>query len=97
MLTFDGGLPLAISGEGDYPASARPLKRGERLVVFTDGVVEQPGAGGAALGKDAALGVLARAASPEDDVRRLLEAVQTHAAGPLADDVTIASFAFDAT
>ena len=67
---------------------------GQRLVVFSDGVVEQsrPDGDGAMFGVEGAIHAIAGCGSECDDVERIFEAVLRHAKGPnLADDTTVAS------
>lgn len=90
-LEMGGGLPLGVVPEGAYTTTVVPLAPGARVVVFTDGVVEQTDASGRQFGFDAALEVLGRASGPEADAAELLRAVAAHAGGALADDLTVAS------
>jgi serine phosphatase RsbU (regulator of sigma subunit) len=78
------------------------LEPGDRVVLFSDGVAEQPGAGGARLcanyaeEPDAIVGALRGSRSPEEDVERLRALLAGHAAGrPWEDDVTVASIRFE--
>ncbi len=89
----EGGLPLGVAEDAEYRAATRSLGRGDRLVIYTDGLVEQPDSEGMQLGKRSAMAALGRGGTPEEDVRALLAAVRAHAHGELADDLTIAAFA----
>jgi len=88
---ISGGLPLAVSAGERYRSSKLPLDEGDRLVVFSDGVVEQRSPGGKELGVEAAHGALEASTSCEEDVRRLFDLVEAHAEGQLADDLTVLS------
>jgi serine phosphatase RsbU (regulator of sigma subunit) len=85
-----------------YAADGFVLEPGDRVVLFSDGVAEQPGAGGARLcanyaeEPDAIVGALRGSRSPEEDVERLRALLAGHAAGrPWEDDVTVASIRFE--
>jgi serine phosphatase RsbU (regulator of sigma subunit) len=43
-LSLDAGLPLGIDPDYRYSASAFTLKRGSTLLLYTDGLIERPGA-----------------------------------------------------
>ncbi|MCA9299396.1 MAG: SpoIIE family protein phosphatase, partial [Phycisphaerales bacterium] len=69
---------------------------GDRLVVFSDGVIEQSGEGSTRsanqFGMANVLRVLAASQSPEADTESVMRAVIDHAGGDaLDDDTTIAS------
>ena len=91
-----GGIPAAIDPGMTYTAREMPFGEGDRLVVFSDGVVEQSGAGSSRsqdqFGIDSVLRVLAGSDTPEGDVEGVMRAVVSHAGGEnLDDDTTIAS------
>ncbi len=91
-----GGIPAAIDPGIRYTARTMPFAEGDRLVVFSDGVVEQSGAGSTRsqdqFGIDNVLRVLAGSDSPDNDVEDVMRAVVSHAGGEnLDDDTTIAS------
>jgi hypothetical protein len=44
LLTLDAGLPLGIDPDHRYSASAFTLTQGSTLVLYTDGLIERPGA-----------------------------------------------------
>lgn len=90
-----GGIPLGIECGHAYTAGRLVLDTGARVVVFSDGVVEQPGDGGEQFQIERVVSALATTGGPDDDVRALFDAVLTYA-GPggataLADDTTAAS------
>jgi serine phosphatase RsbU (regulator of sigma subunit) len=92
-----GGFPLGIDGSAEYAAETLPFAPGDRLVVFSDGVVEQPGAATPDLfGLDRAVAALEGNADPAEDVERLFNAVVAFAGTDnLADDTTVASVCLD--
>jgi serine phosphatase RsbU (regulator of sigma subunit) len=84
-----------------YAADGFTLAPGDRIVLFSDGVVEQPGIDGVRLCPNYSeepgplLAALEGSRAPDDDVERLRSLLATHAGTrPWEDDVTIASIAF---
>ena len=78
----------------EMPLDAMPLdvRRGDTLVVYTDGVTEAFGEGGAAFGERGLLGELTAApdGDPAATVANILGAVKRHAgAAPPSDDITV--------
>lgn len=91
-----GGIPAAIDPGVRYEARTIPFGEGDRLVVFSDGVVEQSATGTTRaedmFGMDKVLALLEQSSSPSGDVERVMRAVMAHAGGDaLDDDTTIAS------
>ena len=67
------GIPLGIDPTFEVPAATLKIGPGQRLIVFSDGVVEQPAGGapdGAQFGVEGAIHALAGSAHEEDDVQR---------------------------
>lgn len=92
----EGGPPLGVIADADYAVESIPFTPGSRLVLFSDGVVEQPGKGENAdqFGFDRTLAALTASARAEDDVDTLFHALTEHAgADAFADDVSILSVA----
>jgi len=90
---FDGGLPLGIDAGGEYRVERiEGVEPGRRLVIFSDGVVEQCDPSSEEFGVERAIRVLENSADVGADVAMLLDAVIEHAQSrSLSDDVTIAS------
>lgn len=100
-----GGLPIGISAEAEYPPDTATIPPGGRLILYSDGLVEQQSPAGEEFGLSRAISALAGASAPEHDVVALFDALLAFAtpepaqgakATPpdrisLADDVTIAS------
>lgn len=91
-----GGIPAAIDPDVIYRAQTIPFSLGDRLVVFSDGVIEQSGAGSTRsqdqFGIENVIGVLSESDSSSRDVESVMRAVLEHAGGVnLDDDTTIAS------
>ncbi len=92
-----GGLPLGIEQDYRYQSEELILEPTDRLVVFSDGVVEQPSPDGPMFGLERAIAALEPSESESDDVRRLFDAVVNYAqTDSLSDDTTVASVAWQA-
>jgi serine phosphatase RsbU (regulator of sigma subunit) len=101
-LVFPSNMTMVGLFEGiRYEADGFELAPGDRIVLFSDGVVEQPGPTGDRLCPNFAddsspvVSALEGSQSASDDVSRLRELLSRHAAGlPWEDDVTIASIEY---
>ncbi len=93
LIKSEGGLPLGIDPTQVYHAEQLAgIESPTRIVVFSDGVVEQIGPGGAEFGVERSIEILNASGSVEQDVESLLQAVIDFAeTDSLSDDVTIAS------
>lgn len=85
------GFPLGVVESADYEVMQLSLEPGSSLVLFSDGAVEQTNPQGVQFGLRGTLDCLAAARSREALVQGLLEGVRNYAAGPLADDLTVAA------
>ncbi|MFK7884176.1 MAG: SpoIIE family protein phosphatase [Phycisphaerales bacterium] len=85
------GFPLGVVEDADHETSEIPFPPGSLFVTFSDGVVEQPDSEGRQFGIDAAIDQIRGSTVPATAVKALVDAVQNHAAGPLADDLTVAA------
>jgi len=85
------GFPLGVVEEADYEVKCLDLDPSTSLVLFSDGAVEQANPEGDQHGLEGVLACLAAARSRDLLVDRLLDGVHEHAAGPLADDLTVAA------
>lgn len=86
------GIPLGIDADFEYLSEQLNLRPEDRLVVFSDGVVEQPGIDGKLFGLDRTVEAVTPSTSVEQDVSVLFEAVLAYArTDDLADDTTVAS------
>lgn len=78
----------------EFVATKIDVTSGDRIVLMTDGVPEQPDREGAPFGLDRILEVLERTRTCQEDVLELLAAVRAWAGSDaLADDTTVASVA----
>lgn len=91
----EGGIPLGLDPESPYHTETVPFEPGSRLILFSDGLIEQPDPEGEMFGLERAMEALAPALTAADDVRLLVNAVREHAkTEDLADDLTVASNEF---
>lgn len=88
----EGGMPLGIDASVDYHTERLSIAKGDRVIIFSDGVVEQQSPDGEEFGLRRTIAGLAECATPDQEVDRLFKLVAGFAAtDTLADDVTIAS------
>lgn len=91
-----GGLVLGVEPGHIYESESIPIAPADRVVLFSDGVVEQHAPAGGLFGFPAVLEVLAGSTNVAEDVDHLLEKILAFAqSDDLSDDVTIASVLFD--
>jgi serine phosphatase RsbU (regulator of sigma subunit) len=93
-LSTEPGLPLGLGAVlGDTPhLAAQSLEPGDRVLLYSDGVVEARDTNGKFFGVDRLADLVAREAgagqpAPET-MRRLMHAILDHQAGSLQDDAT---------
>jgi len=91
-LQCEPSLPLGL-GDVALPAAEVSLEPGDRLLFFTDGVVEANSPDGERFGQDRLVDLTRRALADEqtlsETVRRLVRSVRLHHQGALDDDATI--------
>lgn len=86
------GIPIGIDADAPYTESTMTLRPGERVLLYSDGIIEQPGSGGDEFGTARLVQAVAGAGSAADDVARLLGALTAYVGAPvLRDDATAAS------
>lgn len=87
-----GGPLLRADEEHVYTADELTLAPGERVILFSDGVVEQRSGEDEEFGLDRTIQVLAGSGGPGTDVQKLFDTLVAFAGTDrLSDDVTIAS------
>lgn len=88
-------LPVGFGGE-EPRISERVLQRGDRVLCFTDGLVEERAAGGAQFGLEQLVGIVERVGARERGVRAtvrvLSQALMRARSGFTSDDATIFLF-----
>ncbi|MEE9211516.1 MAG: SpoIIE family protein phosphatase [Phycisphaeraceae bacterium] len=93
-----GGIPLGIDSAFRYQAQLLSIGTGDRIIVYSDGIVEQVSAGGEQFGLKRILETLKDCRSAEQDIDVLFQALDNFAPGEdLADDTTVASIECGAT
>lgn len=89
------GIPVGIDAGRRYESRLMTLRPGERILAFSDGMIEQRKPGGLELGIAGLRGAVAMCRSADEDVRSAMNTLRTHmASGKLADDATVASIEF---
>lgn len=90
---FRGGLVVGVDPDIPFTSETFTLKKGQRLVVFSDGIVEQTSPGSdEEYGLDRAGALLSSCSTHREDVSNLLDGVLEFAqTEDLRDDTTIAS------
>jgi sigma-B regulation protein RsbU (phosphoserine phosphatase) len=92
---LDASLIVGIDADHHYTAQQTPLGPGDRVVIYSDGVVEQASRSGEHYGMERTLAALEGRRSPEEDVEGLFSGLVRFAGtDALGDDVTIASIRF---
>lgn len=92
VIRCDGKYPVGIDTGTAYPTESIEITPGSRVVVFSDGLVEQADLDGDQFGVARAIEVLRGCSSCDEDVEALHKAVVAHAqTDSLQDDLTIAS------
>ena len=86
-----GGMVLGVFEEADFEQERIRLEPGDRIVMFTDGIVEAENPAGDDFGDSRLTDVIVRrrAASATTLVDGIFEQVTRFAAGPLQDDATV--------
>ena len=88
---MDADLPLGVDPETIYQVQRLALEPGDRLVLFSDGVLEAAPEDGLAYGAGRLDEVLrtSQDVSPYEVTRLVVQEVIAHRAGDLADDLTV--------
>ena len=70
------------------------LSPGDRIVCYTDGIVDQVDPHGEPFGVSMLERSVAASTSPDRDVHEVFDAIQRHSAGRIDDDCTVASIQY---
>lgn len=87
----DGSVPLGVQSQAGHSSTKIEVAPGSRLILVSDGVIEQTNGSGEQFGLERVCETLRPATTTADEVQRLVEAVRVFAEGPLADDLSAAS------
>jgi serine phosphatase RsbU (regulator of sigma subunit) len=90
-LESEPGIPLGLGGDVP-PVSSITLERGDRLLLFTDGVVDARSPDGELFGEDRLIDLVRKATASgypaSEAMRRLKQEILAHAGDHLGDDAT---------
>lgn len=86
-----GGLLVGIDADAPYTPSELDINAGDRIVIYSDGIIEVHGEDGSLFGQERLEAATANASSPDEDVRDGLDALRKFSAEEHPDDTTIAS------
>ncbi len=92
LVQAQGGPPIGAVSDFAYSSVEAPFVRGDRLVLFSDGLAEQRDLDGNMLGIERVIEALAQSTKSASDVELLMALLARFAGGATySDDVTIAS------
>lgn len=80
------GIPIGIDGDAEFPIGRTALGPGERLILYSDGLIEQPGASGEQFGMQQFRAALLDAPSPYAAVMSTFGALTRHVGSTTLDD-----------
>jgi serine phosphatase RsbU (regulator of sigma subunit) len=91
QLPLEAEVPFGMPFDTQRRVQRLPLQSGDRLTLFSDGIVEAQPDGGAMYGLDALTQLLdgARNLPPREVARLITQAVRDHRAADLQDDATV--------
>jgi sigma-B regulation protein RsbU (phosphoserine phosphatase) len=92
QLVEASGAPLGIAREMPYQLHERPFVPGSMLLLFSDGLPENPDPRGERIGEDGLLGAIDAcepAVTPQQVIDRVCKAASIDANGVLPDDTTV--------
>lgn len=91
-MTYEGGIPVGIDGGFVYKAEHMTLGPRDRLILYSDGVIEQRNPEGQQFSHGRVAEFIAHDVSPDGNVMAVIKAVEDFAARTeLDDDTTVAS------
>ena len=81
-------LPLGAFGNTSYDDEVRPIAAGDRIFLYTDGLIEATNSDGKPFGRDGVAGALEKAAggTVRDIKHAVLDALTEHSNGATSDD-----------
>ncbi len=90
-----GAIPIGIDPDRNFDNESLLMEKGDRLILYTDGVVEQRNAAGEEFGRDRLASAVSGSSTASGDVRAAFEAIDAFGGGGgLDDDATVAAIEF---
>lgn len=90
-----GAIPIGIDPDRTFENETLTLGKNDRLILYTDGIVEQRNAAGEQFGRERLATAMAKSGSASEDVRAAFEAIDRFGGGGgLDDDATVAAIEF---
>ena len=92
VIESEGGPPVGAVEGIPFGESQHRIQAGDRILLYSDGVAEEPDDSGTQFGVERTQTALESSSSVSEDVDRVMEALRTFAGGDaFSDDVTVAS------
>lgn len=88
-----GGVPIGVDSDYCYTSETVAIKPGSRVILYSDGVHEQPSPAGDEFGLQRTIAALSNSNNPEEDVVNLVQSVKAHAAPQLVAQAAQGPFA----
>ncbi len=88
-----GGVPIGVDGDYAYTSETVEIRPGSRVILYSDGVHEQPSPAGDEFGLSRTIAALSNSQNPEEDVVNLVQSVKAHAAPQLVAQAAQGPFA----
>jgi len=93
----EGGLIVGVDEDFSYKTETTPFGPGDRICLFSDGLIEQVDRDGEQFGLERTIRTIAASRTARDDVKAMARAVREHAeTDVLGDDFTVASVHYNA-
>lgn len=93
VMVARGAIPIGIDAHAHFASETLHLGRGERIVLFSDGVAEIRNAIGAVFAPDELDRTLRRSRQPESDIAEIIAGMEIFAGGQMpSDDASVLSF-----
>lgn len=92
-LSSASGIPIGVQDDYPYRDESIRLAPGERLLLYSDGLIEQNNSAGVEFGSERIVKAVANTNSPTADVEAVASSLRAFAGDRVDDDATIASVA----
>ncbi|MEM1184436.1 MAG: SpoIIE family protein phosphatase [Planctomycetota bacterium] len=92
VVECEGGLIVGVDEDFEYKTETSAFVKGDRVCLFSDGLIEQVNRDGEQFGLERTISALTSSHTARDDVKAMARAVREHAeTDVLGDDFTVAS------